>query len=151
MAIAIYLLVSRRTAEFCGILAGDMRKQFAVFLVRLLLNTFGLWIASRLLGGGFDDTNATTTTFLLAGLALSLANSLLRPIVIVLSLPAILVTLGLFMLVVNGSMVYIALNLVPNLDISFFSAILTGVIISIINYIISGVLELNQNKKEIPV
>lgn len=128
-----------------------MRKQFAVFLLRWLLNSIGLWVASRLLGGGFNDTEATTTTFLLAGLALSLANSLLRPIVIVLSLPAILVTLGLFMLVVNGLMVYLALNLVPNLHISFFSAILTGIIISLINYIISGFLELNQNKKEIAV
>lgn len=128
-----------------------MRKQFAVFLIRWLLNSFGLWIASRLLGGGFDDTNATTTTFLIAGLVLSLVNSLLKPVVVVLSLPAILVTLGLFMLVVNGLMVYIALNLVPHMDISFFSAIITGIIISLINYIISGFLELNQNKREIPV
>lgn len=128
-----------------------MRKQFAVFLLRWLLNSFGLWIASRLLGSGFDDTDATNTTFLLAGLALSLANSLLKPIVIVLSLPAILVTLGLFMLVVNGLMVYLALNLVPNLEISFFSAILTGIIISLINYVISGFLEINQNKREIAV
>lgn len=128
-----------------------MRKQFAVFLLRWLLNSIGLWIASRLLSGGFDDTEATTTTFLVAGLVLSLANSLLKPIVVILSLPAILVTLGLFMLVVNGLMVYIALNLVPNLQVSFLSAILTGIIISLINYIISGFLELNQNKKEIPV
>lgn len=128
-----------------------MRKQFAVFLLRWLLNTFGLWIASRLLGAGFDDTEATTTTFLIAGLLLSLANTVLRPIVIVLALPAILLTLGLFMLVVNGLMVYIALNLVPNLDISFVSAVITGVIISLINYIISGILELNRNKKEIAV
>lgn len=128
-----------------------MRKQFAVFLLRFLLNTLGLWIASRLLGGGFNDTEATTTSFFVAGFALSLANSVLKPIVIVLSLPAILITLGLFMLVVNGLMVYIALNLVPNLQISFLSAIVTGVIISIINYIISGFLELNQNKKEIAV
>jgi len=55
------------------------------------------------------------------------------------------------MLVVNGLMVYLALNLVPNLEISFFSAIVTGIIISLINYIISGFLELNQNKKEIAV
>ena len=129
----------------------DMRKQFAVFLLRWLLTTFGLWIASRLLGSGFDDTQATTTTFLFAGLALSLANSLLRPVVIILSLPAILVTLGLFMLVVNGLMVYIALNLVPNLQISFLSAIITGIIISLINYIISGFLEINRQNKEITV
>ncbi len=129
----------------------EMRKQFAVFLLRWLLNSIGLWIASRLLGSGFNDTEATYTTFLVAGLVLSLANSLLRPMVIVLSLPAILLTLGLFMLIVNGLMVYIALNLVPNLDISFLSAIVTGVIISLINYIISGFLEMNQNKKEIAV
>jgi putative membrane protein len=128
-----------------------MRKQFAVFLLRFLLNTLGLWIASRLLGGGFNDTEATTTTFFIAGLVLSLANTVLRPIVIVLSLPAILVTLGLFMLVVNGLVVWLALNLVPNLEISFFSAVLTGIIISLINYIISGFLELNNNKKEIAV
>lgn len=128
-----------------------MRKQFAVFLLRWLLNSFGLWVASRLLGQGFDDTDATNTTFLVAGLVLSLANTLLRPIVIVLSLPAILITLGLFMLIVNGLMVYIALNLVPNLQISFLSAIITGVIISLINYIISGFLELNNNKRELAV
>jgi putative membrane protein len=128
-----------------------MRRQFLVFLLRWLLNTTGLWIASRLLSGGFQDTDATTTTFLLAGLMLSLANSLLRPIVIILSLPAILVTLGLFMLVVNGLMVYLALNLVPNLQVTFFSAILTGIIISLINYIISGFLELSQNKQEVAV
>lgn len=55
------------------------------------------------------------------------------------------------MLIVNGLMVYIALNLVPNLDISFFAAVLTGIIISLINYIISGFLELNNNKREIAV
>jgi len=129
----------------------NMRKQFVVFLIRWLLNTVGLWIASRLLGGGFDDTEATTSTFIFAGLVLSLANSLLRPILIVLSLPVILVTLGLFMLVVNGLMVYLALKLVPNLEITFFASILTGIIISLINYIISGVLELHKYKREVAV
>lgn len=128
-----------------------MRKQFAVFVLRWLLNSVGLWVASKLLGGGFDDSDATKTTFLIAGLVLSLANSLLKPIVVVLSLPAILITLGLFMLVVNGLMVYVALKLVPNLDISFGSAILAGIIIGIINYVISGVVELNRKNGDISV
>ncbi len=128
-----------------------MRKQFAVFLLRWLLNTFGLWVASRLLGSTFNDTQATTTTFVLAGLALSLANSILKPIVVVLALPAILVTLGLFMLVVNGLMVYVSLKLVPHLDISFVGAIFTGIIIGLINYVISGLLELQRNDREIAV
>ncbi len=129
----------------------NMRKQFAVFVLRWILNSFGLWLASRMLGASFDDTGASTTTFMLAGLILSLVNSLLKPIVVVLALPAILVTLGLFMLVVNGLMVYIALKFVPHMDISFLAAILVGVIISLLNYIISGLLEIQGNTKEISV
>jgi len=128
-----------------------MRKQFAVFVLRWALNTLGLWIASKLLSNSFIDTDVTATTFVVAGLILSLANSILKPFVIVLALPAILLTLGLFMLVVNGLMVYIALKLVPGLDISFGGAILTGIIISLINYFISGILEMKDNPREIKV
>lgn len=122
-----------------------MRKQFALFLLRWAANTFGLWLASRLLVGGFSDTDASAVTFVLAGLVLSLLNSLLRPIVVVLSLPAIVLTLGLFTLVVNGVIVYLALKLVPGLDISFVASILTGVLIGLINYGISGIMELKNN------
>lgn len=125
-----------------------MKKQFTIFILRWALNSLGLWIASRLFGGSFDDTNATLTTFMVAGLALSLANSLIKPIVIILSLPAILLTLGLFILVVNGLMVYIALKFVPGLDISFMGAIVTGMIISLINYIINGIMDLNQPREK---
>lgn len=128
-----------------------MKKQFAVFVLRWVLNTFGLWVASKLLGSSFHDTDASMWTFLGAGLALSLVNSFLKPIVIVLALPAILVTLGLFMLVVNGLMVYVALKFVPHLDISFLAAIIAGVIISLVNYVISGLLELQDNNREITV
>ncbi len=128
-----------------------MRKQFAVFVLRWALNTVGLWAASKLLSNSFVDTDVTATTFIAAGLILSLANSILKPFIIVLALPAILLTLGLFMLVVNGLMVYIALKLVPGLDISFAGAILTGIIISLINYFISGILELKHNPQEIKV
>lgn len=124
-----------------------MRKQFAFFLLRWLLNSFGLWLAVRLLGGQVEASEATTATFLTAGLVLSIANSLLRPIIIVLSLPAILVTLGLFMLVVNGLMVYLALSLVPNIEINFLGAIIAGMIISLINYIISGIMELRDQPR----
>lgn len=126
-----------------------MKRQFAIFVVRWMLNSFALWIAVRLLSGGnFIDTNAGLTTFLLAGLVLSLANTILRPIIVVLALPAILLTLGLFMLVVNGLMVYIALSLVSDFEITFFGAILAGIIVSLTNYVLSGILELRNTPKE---
>lgn len=125
-----------------------MRKQFIFFIVRWLLVSMGLWVASRLLGSSFQDTNASTSTFLLAGLVLSLVNTLLKPVIVVLSLPAILVTLGLFMLVVNGTMVYVALKLVPGLEVSFWGAVLTGMIISLINYIMTGIIDYKDKFEE---
>lgn len=125
-----------------------MRKQFIFFIVRWLLVSMGLWVASRLLGSSFQDTNASTSTFLLAGLVLSLVNTLLKPVIVVLSLPAILVTLGLFMLVVNGTMVYVALKLVLGLEVSFWGAVLTGMIISLINYIMTGIIDYKDKFEE---
>lgn len=127
-----------------------MRRQFAVFLIRWLLNSFGLWLAVRLLGTGYTDAdvNASLSLFLLAGLVFSVINSVLKPIVVILSLPAILLTLGLFILVVNGIMVYISLKLVPGLQMTFVNSILTGMILSLINYIVSSVLEINARRRE---
>ena len=125
-----------------------MRKQFALFLLRWVANSFGLWLASRLLSGSFSDTDATAASFLLAGLVLSLLNTILRPMIVVLSLPAIVLTLGLFTLVVNGIIVYITLKLVPGMDISFVGSIITGLLISLINYAISGILELKNNSTQ---
>ncbi len=126
-----------------------MRQQFAVFLIRWLLNSFGLWVAVRLLGTGYSDAqvDAGFWAFLFAGLIFSVINSILRPIVMILSLPAILLTLGLFIVIVNGLMVYISLQLAPGLQMSFFNSIITGIILSLINYIVSSALELGYMRK----
>lgn len=123
-----------------------MRRQFFVFLVRWVLNSFGLWIAVRLLGSGYEDATITTSiwAFLLAGLIFSIINTVLRPILVILSLPAILLTLGLFVIIVNGLMVYISLSLAPGISMTFINSILTGMLLSLINYIVSAALELKQ-------
>ncbi len=130
-----------------------MKRQFVIFLLRWLLNSFGLWLAVRLLGTGYspETLDAGTGVFLLAGLIFSVVNSVLRPIVIVLSLPAILVTLGLFTFIVNGLMVYISLALTPGLQMTFWYSILTGILLSLINYIVSSAVELRYEaiRKEI--
>lgn len=125
-----------------------MRRQFSIFALRWVLSSLGLWIGVRVLGGGdLAATEAGVLSFLLAGFVLSLVNTLIRPIIVILSLPAILLTLGLFMLVVNGSMVYIAIKLVPGIDITFLGAIITGMILSVINYVISGIVDFKQKPK----
>jgi len=123
-----------------------MKRQFLVFLVRWVLNSFGLWIAVRLFGTGYNNVTVTAgiSGFLLAGLIFSIINTILKPITVIFALPAILLTLGLFMLVVNGLMVYISLKLAPGLSMSFINSILTGMLLSLVNYIVSAALELRH-------
>ena len=131
-----------------------MKRSFSVFLLRWGLNTFGLWIAVRIFGNGYSDQalHAGLWTFLFAGLIFSVVNAVVRPLLIILSLPAILLTLGLFILIVNGVLVYISLALAPNLHMTFGYSILTGIVLSLVNYIVSGLLELrniNAQRKNI--
>lgn len=131
-----------------------IRQQFFVFLMRWLLNSFGLWVAVRLLGSsasGAEETFATVGVFILAGLIFSLVNTVVKPIVMILSLPAILLTLGLFTLIVNGLMVYVSLQLAPGVGMSFGNSILAGLVLSLLNYIVSSALDSNGSaqKKEL--
>ena len=130
-----------------------MRQQLAIFTVRWMLNSFGLWVAVRLLGTGLSNqqVDESILLFLLAGLVFSLLNTLLRPIVIILSLPAILLTLGLFIIVVNGLMVWLAIQMTPGLSMTFLNSIFAGMLLSLINYIVSAALELQitKNREEL--
>lgn len=123
-----------------------MRRQFYVFIIRWLLNSVGLWLAVQLLSdyGAAISPERGIPTFLFAGLVFSIVNSVIRPIVIILSLPVILITLGLFMFVVNGFMVWLSLKLVPGLSMTFTAAIVAGIIISLINYIVTSLLDIRK-------
>lgn len=125
-----------------------MKQEFFVFLVRWLLNSFGLWVAVRLLGTGYENVDVTAGFwgFLFAGLIFSVVNSFLKPLAVIFSLPAILLTLGLFMLIVNGALVYLSLAIAPGLAMSFANSILTGIILSLINYIVSAAVEVGGSK-----
>ena len=124
-----------------------MKRQFLTFVIRWVLNSFGLWIAVRIFGTGYSDQIANSASvFLIAGLIFSIVNAILKPIVIILSLPAILLTLGLFTVIVNGSMVYISLRLAPGLHMTFINSILTGLVLSLVNYIVSSALEFEYGR-----
>lgn len=125
-----------------------MKQQFLVFLLRWGFNALGLWIAIRLLGTGYDDRVVTAGFwgFLLAGLIFSVVNSIFKPIAVVLSLPMILLTLGLFVIIVNGVMVYITALLAPGIWLSFGNSILAGIILSLVNYIVSAGDEIRRSR-----
>lgn len=126
-----------------------MRRQFNVFVLRWFLNSVGLWIAVQLLQGlgAQQVSEETVVTFLLAGLVFSLVNALIRPVILILALPAILLSLGVFMLIVNGLMVYITAWIVPGIDIPFGAAIVASIIMSLINYVVTGLFDNRQSER----
>jgi len=111
------------------------------FILRWAICSLGLWIAAGLLHGNVSYGNHVGA-IVIAGLILAIVNTLIKPVLILATLPAILLTLGLFMLVINGATVLLVSWLYSGLQISgWIAAILTGVIIGLVNYLVSAILE----------
>jgi putative membrane protein len=114
----------------------------ARYIVRWLVSSLGLYISAALLGSERIRVNDKWWTVLIAGLLLAAANMAVKPILIFLSFPAIILTLGLFMLVINGLVILFASWLydpfyVKNLGV----AIVVGIIIGLVNYLVTRILE----------
>jgi len=99
------------------------------------MNGLGIWAAANLLPGiSYHDFSAVV----IAALIFSLINAVIRPVIVILSLPAIIITLGLFMLIVNGFMVYLTSIFYSPFEVhNFWSAFLAAIIIGLVNYILS--------------
>lgn len=111
------------------------------FLFRWFVSSLGLWIAAGLLGDSIDY-KGRLGVIVISGLILATVNTIVKPIVVIFTLPAILFSLGLFMIVINGLMVVLASKLYEPLHItSFWSAMLAGMIIGLVNYLVLTILE----------
>lgn len=113
----------------------------ARFAIRWFVSSLGLWIAAGLLGDRVSY-ESHAGVIVIAGLVLAIINGILKPIIVILSLPAILFSLGLFMIVINGFMVFLASELYPSFHVTnFWAAMLAGMIIGLVNYLVTTVLE----------
>ena len=105
------------------------------FLIRLGISALGLWIASRIVPGFRIDG---TGTLFLAAFLLGLVNALVRPLVVLLTLPLTLVTLGLFLFVVNAAMLGLVAALLERFTIAgLVPAILGWLVVSLTNWMAS--------------
>jgi putative membrane protein len=105
-------------------------------LVRLLISACGLWLASKLASGvAFDDTG----TLVAAALLLGVVNAVVRPVLVLLTLPLTLLTLGLFLLVVNGAMVALVAWLLPGFHLAGLgSAVLASLVVWLVGWAASS-------------
>lgn len=111
------------------------------FLTRWLVCSLGLWIAAGFLGSSITFSSKLID-IIIAGLVLAIINVVVKPILIIFSLPALLVTLGLFMIIINGLTVFIASKLYHPLHITnFWAAVFAGMVIGLVNYLVTAILE----------
>ncbi len=118
-----------------------MNRPLFRFLIRWFVSSLGLWIAAGLLSNRISY-GSHIGVIIIAGLILALVNSVIKPIVVILSLPAILFSLGLFMIVINGLMVLLVSKLYAPLEVrNFGAAMLAGMVIGLVNYLVTTILE----------
>jgi putative membrane protein len=103
------------------------------FLIRAVIVALGLWLASVWVRGVAIDS---PSTLILAGILLGIVNSIVRPIAIVLTLPMTILTLGLFLLVINAGMVALVAWMLPGMHVAgFWAAFWTAVVVSLVSIV----------------
>lgn len=108
------------------------------FLLRAAIVALGLWLAAQIFSGlVFDSPGA----LIAAALLLGLVNAIIRPIAVILTLPLTLVTLGLFLLVINAGMLGLVALILDGFRIAgFWTAIGAALIVSLTSWAASGVI-----------
>jgi putative membrane protein len=106
------------------------------FLIRAVVVGIGLWLASKIVSGiGFDSNG----TLIAAALLLGIVNAFVRPVVVILTLPITLLTLGIFLLVINALMIELVAYFLPGFVVAgFWSAIFAAIVVSLTRWVMSG-------------
>ena len=113
-----------------------IKKQISLFLLRWLVSSTAMWICITWFGEVVEGTE-TVWIYLAAGLIFSLVNTIVKPILTILSLPFIILSMGIFVLILNAAMVGLTIWLLPGVNMGFGSAVLSSIAISVINLLVN--------------
>ena len=109
------------------------------FLLKIVLTTVAAIVAAYLLPGVTIDTLFTA---IMVALVLALLNAVLKPILVILTIPITIVTLGLFLLVINAIIVKLADFFIDGFAVSgWITAILFSLIVSVVRYILDAIVD----------
>jgi putative membrane protein len=109
-------------------------------ILRWIINAIAVWIAAFLIEG--ITLSGNLLDVFLVGLVMGLVNAIIKPVLKLLALPITIVTLGLFTLVINAGMLALVAWIMPSLSIdSFFSALIGGILISIVSTLLNWFLD----------
>ena len=115
-------------------------------ITRWLLTALALIITAKIVPG-IEFSN--TMTLFIAALVLGLVNAIVRPILVLLTLPLTILTLGLFILIVNAAAFALTALFVPGFHVaSFMSAFLGALLVSILSTVFSWIVKAGDKKRE---
>jgi len=105
-------------------------------LMNLLINGVAVYIAAYVLPGVTVDSFVTA---LIVSVVLGLVNTFIKPILFILTLPATILTLGLFTLVLNALMIFLVATFVPGFHVNgFWSALFFSLVLSLVSSVLRG-------------
>lgn len=119
------------------------------FIIRIIINAIAIAVTAMLIPG-IEVVNNDISTLLIIGLVFGIVNAIIKPVLMLLTCPAVILTLGLFVLVINGAMLMLTANLVGgrlHID-GLGSAIIGGIVMAITSMILESVLQLDNNNRK---
>ena len=106
------------------------------FLLRAAISALGLWIAAEIFDGVWFDS---TAQLVVAAVLLGIVNALVRPLALLVTFPLTVLTLGLFLLVLNAAMLGLVALIVPGFHIAgFWTAVGAALIVSLVSWAASS-------------
>ena len=103
------------------------------FIARVLIAALGLWLAAAVLPG---VSYSAWPDLLIAALLLGLVNAVVRPVVFLLTLPLTILTLGLFLLVLNAAMIGLVALVLPGFTVSgLLAGVLAAIIVGVVSWV----------------
>ena len=114
------------------------------FLLRLLVNAAALWVAVQVVEG--IHYQGTLVALLGVALIFGVVNAVLKPLLLILSFPLLVVSLGLFTIVVNGFLLWLTSALSRGLGLGFhvdgiWAALLGSIVVSVVSFVLSMVID----------
>ncbi len=119
------------------------------FILRILITSLGLWLADTMLTRmSFDDWG----TMILSALLLGIVNAFVRPIVVVLTLPITLLSLGIFLLVINGAMILLVARVMPAFHLDGLgTAMVASIVVGLTSWLTNASVAKKRHKNRIVI
>ncbi len=116
-----------------------IKKQILVFIIRWAVSSLGMYFCITWFGqvNSTEAFSAPWVLYVVAGLIFSIVNSIVKPLVKMFALPLAILTMGISTLVINTAMVILTIYLLPGVEMDFWGAFCSSLILSVVNAIMT--------------